>query len=308
MYNYNFPATANIGGKLMTQRKRRFGDRYDGRKLRSLDPFYKIIPYIMKTRIDAQNYFEEKIEISNTESFIIRKRKETGERISFLHVIIAAMVRTISQKPGINRFVAGQKIFARNEISISFVLKKEFNEESPETTLKVKFNAADSFMDIVRKVNTAIEENRKPDTKNDTDKLAKLIMAIPGQLVRFLVWILRCLDYIGLMPKIINRLSPFHTSVFITDLGSIGIQPVYHHLYDFGTTSLFVAFGIKMKEKVINSDNEITNKKYVRVCVVTDERIVDGHYFATAFKLYRNLIKRPEVLDHPPEKVYDDVD
>jgi len=292
----------------MTQRKRRFGDRYDGRKLRSLDPFYKIIPYIMRTRIDAQNYFEEKIEISNTEAFIIRKRRETGERISFLHVIIAAMVRTISQKPGVNRFVAGQKIFARNEISISFVLKKEFNEESPETTLKVKFNAADSFMDIVRKVNTAIEENRKPDTKNDTDKLAKLIMAIPGQLVRFLVWILRCLDYIGLMPKIINRLSPFHTSVFITDLGSIGIQPVYHHLYDFGTTSLFVAFGIKMKEKVINSDNEITNKKYVRVCVVTDERIVDGHYFATAFKLYRNLIKRPEVLDHPPEKVYDDVD
>ncbi len=292
----------------MTQRKRRFGDRYDGRKLRSLDPFYKIIPYIMKTRIDAQNYFEEKIEISNTESFIIRKRKETGERISFLHVIIAAMVRTISQKPGINRFVAGQKIFARNEVLISFVLKKEFNEESPETTLKVKFNTTDTFMDIVRKVNTAIEENRSTDTKNDTDKLAKLIMAIPGQLVRFLVWILRCLDYIGLMPKIINRLSPFHTSVFITDLGSIGIQPVYHHLYDFGTTSLFVAFGIKMKEKVINSDNEIANKKYVRVCVVTDERIVDGHYFATAFKLYRNLIKRPEVLDHPPEKVYDDVD
>ncbi len=292
----------------MAQRKKRLGDRYDGRKLRSLDPFYKIIPYIMKTRIDAQNYFEEKIEISSTESFIIRKRKETGERISFLHVIIAAMVRTISQKPGINRFVAGQKIFARNEILISFVLKKEFNEESPETTLKVKFNADDTFMDVVRKVNTAIEENQGSDTKNDTDKLAKLIMAIPGQLVRFLVWVLRCLDYIGLMPKIINRLSPFHTSVFITDLGSIGIQPVYHHLYDFGTTSSFVAFGIKMKEKVINSDNEITNKKYVRVCVVTDERIVDGHYFATAFKLYRNLIKKPDALDQPPEQVYDDVD
>lgn len=292
----------------MAQRKKRLGDRYDGRKLRSLDPFYKIIPYIMKTRIDAQNYFEEKIEISSTESFIIRKRKETGERISFLHVIIAAMVRTISQKPGINRFVAGQKIFARNEILISFVLKKEFNEESPETTLKVKFNADDTFMDVVRKVNTAIEENQGSDTKNDTDKLAKLIMAIPGQMVRFLVWVLRCLDYIGLMPKIINRLSPFHTSVFITDLGSIGIQPVYHHLYDFGTTSSFVAFGIKMKEKVINSDNEITNKKYVRVCVVTDERIVDGHYFATAFKLYRNLIKKPDALDQPPEQVYDDVD
>lgn len=292
----------------MAQRKRRFGDRYDGRKLRSLDPFYKIIPYIMKTRIDAQNYFEEKIEISNTESFIIRKRKETGERISFLHVIIAAMVRTISQKPGINRFVAGQRVFARNEILISFVLKKEFNEESPETTLKVKFNATDTFMDVVRKVNSAIEENQGTDTKNDTDKLAKLIMAIPGQLVRFVVWLLRSLDYMGLMPKIINRLSPFHTSVFITDLGSVGIQPVYHHLYDFGTTSSFVAFGIKMKEKVIGADNEILNKKYVRVCVVTDERIVDGHYFATAFKLYRNLIKNPDTLDQPPEQIFEDVE
>ncbi len=292
----------------MEKRKRRFGDRYDGRKLRSLDPFYKIIPYIMKTRIDAQNYFEEKIEISNTEAFIIKKRKETGEHISFLHVIIAAMVRTISQKPGLNRFVAGQKIYARNEILISFVLKKEFNEESPETTLKVKFSPSDTFMDIVRKVNSAIEENKDLGSNNDTDKLAKLIMAIPGQLVRFLVWVLRSLDYIGIMPKIINRLSPFHTSVFITDLGSVGIQPVYHHLYDFGTTSSFVAFGIKMKEKVINSDNEITDKKYVRVCVVTDERIVDGHYFATAFKLYRNLIKNPNPLDQPPEHINEDVE
>lgn len=292
----------------MGNRKRRFGDRYDGRRIRTLDPFYKIIPYIMKTRIDAQNYFEDKMEISGTEAFIIRKRKETGERIAFLHVIIAAMVRAISQKPALNRFVAGQKIFARNEILISFVLKKEFTEDSPETTLKVKFSPDDSFMDVVRKVNKAVEENKNVTTKNDTDKLAKLIMSIPGQLVRFLVWALRSLDYLGLMPKIINRLSPFHTSVFITDLGSVGIQPVYHHLYDFGTTSTFVAFGIKMKEKVINSDNEIVNKKYVRVCVVTDERIADGHFFASAFKLYRNLIKNPEILDNPPEKVFEDIE
>jgi hypothetical protein len=146
----------------MSQRKRRFGDRYDGRKLRSLDPFYKIIPYIMKTRIDAQNYFEEKIEISNTEAFIIKKRKETGERISFFHVIIAAMVRTISQKPGLNRFVAGQKIYARNEILISFVMKKEFNEESPETTLKVRFNADDTFMCIWYNENRAFRNLKNP--------------------------------------------------------------------------------------------------------------------------------------------------
>lgn len=292
----------------MGNKKRRFGDRYDGRRIRTLDPFYKIIPYIMKTRIDAQNYFEDKMEISGTEAFIIKKRKETDERIAFLHVIIAAMVRVISQKPALNRFVAGQKIFARNEILISFVIKKQFDESTPETVVKVKFSPEDTFMDVVRKVNKAIEENRSVGTKNGSDKLAKLIMSIPGQLVRFLVWVLRSLDYMGLMPKIINRLSPFHTSVFITDLGSVGIQPVYHHLYDFGTTSNFVAFGIKMKEKVLNSDNQVVNKKYVRVCVVTDERIADGHFFASAFKLYRNLIKNPELLDSPPEKVFEDID
>ena len=287
--------------------KKRLGDRYDGRKLRSLDPFYKIIPYIMKTRIDAQNYFEEKIEISNTEEFIKRKRRETREHITFLHVIIAAMVRTISQKPALNRFCAGQKIYARNEILICFVLKKELNEESPETTIKVKFEPSDTFMDVVRKVNKAIKENQSIDVKNETDKLAKLVMSIPGQLVRFVVWLLRSLDYIGIMPKVINRLSPFHTSVFITDLGSIGIQPVYHHLYDFGTTSCFISFGVKMKEKAINAKNQIVDRKYVRICVVTDERIADGIFFASAFKLYRSLIKHPETLEFPPEKAHEDV-
>ena len=292
----------------MTQRKRRMGDRYDGRRIRSLNPFYKIIPYIMKTRIDAQNYFEEKIEISDTEAFIRKKRKETDEHISFLHVIIAAMVRTIAEKPALNRFVAGQRIYARNEILISFVLKKELNEASPETTLKVKFDPSDTFMDVVRKINETIKANQSIDVKNGTDKLAKLIMSIPGQLVRFVVFLLRCLDYIGIMPKIVNRLSPFHTSIFITDLGSVGIQPVYHHLYDFGTTSCFISFGIKMKEKVIDINDQIITKKYVRVCVVTDERIADGLFFASAFKVYRNLIKNPEKLDYPPERINEDID
>ena len=292
----------------MAQAKRRFGDRYDGRRLRSLDPFYKIIPYIMKTRTDAQNYFEEKIDISATEAFIRKKRREIDEPLSFLHVVIAAMVRTISQKPGINRFIAGQKIYARNEISITFVMKKELTEESPETTLKVIFEPTDTLYDVVKKVNKAIEENKSADSKNDTDKVAKIIMSVPGFLVKFIVWLMKKLDYIGLMPKAINKASPFHSSVFVTDLGSVGIQPVYHHLYEFGTTSVFVAFGLKMKEKVIRSDNQIVEKKYVKVCVSTAERVVDGHYYASAFKLYRNLLKHPEVLENPPETVVEDVD
>jgi len=292
----------------MPNRKKGFLGRYDGRRLKSLDPFYKIIPYIMRTRTDAQNFFEEKIEISNTEEYIRRKRKEVDEPITFLHIIIAAIVRTISQKPGLNRFIAGQKIYARNEILISLALKKELNTESPETTIKMKFEPTDTLMDVARKVNAAISENKDMDNKNDAEKLSKLIMSVPGFMVKFLVWLLKSLDYIGLMPKIINEISPFHTSVFVSNLGSVGIQPVYHHLYEFGTTSIFIVFGMKSKEKVLNSDNEVVEKKYVRLCVTTDERIADGLYFASAFKMYRNLIKNPEQLELPPEKVYEDVD
>jgi hypothetical protein len=185
---------------------------------------------------------------------------------------------------------------------------KELLENSPETTIKLKFKPEATLSEVAAIINEAISENKKLENNNDTDKTAHLFMLCPGLIVKFLVWFLKTLDYFGIMPKIINKVSPFHTSVFVTDMGSLGIQPVYHHLYDFGTTSCFIAFGVKMKEKVIDADNQIVDKKYVRVCVVTDERISDGLFFASAFKLYRNLIKHPDQLELPPEKVIEDAE
>ncbi|NTV90783.1 MAG: 2-oxo acid dehydrogenase subunit E2 [Clostridiales bacterium] len=291
------------------EKKRRFGDRYDGRRIRTANPFYSIIPYIMKTRVDSQNYFDDRIEIGHTEAFIRELRRSHPELdIGFLHVVIAAMVRTISQKPGLNRFIAGQRIFARNEILISLALKKELKENSPETTIKLSFKPEDTLLDIVSKFNEAIELNKKLEVKNDTDKTARLIMLCPGMLVKFVVWFLQTLDYFGKMPKAINKASPFHTSIFITDLGSLGIQPIYHHLYEFGTTSVFIAFGAKIKERTLNKNDVYIEKKYISLKVVTDERIVDGHYYATSFKLLKNLIQNPEKLMTPPVEVIRDID
>lgn len=292
----------------MKKFKRRFGDRYDGRLLRSIDPFYKIIPYIMKTRADAQNLFDDRIEISAIEEYLNKKRREGCREIGFLHIVIAATVRTLSQKPGLNRFIAGQKIYARNEILISLALKKHLTEDSTETTIKLKFEPTDTLTDVARKLNEAIKENKKEDAENNADKTARLIMTCPGFLVRFIVWFLKFLDYHGLMPKLINRLSPFHTSIFITDLGSLGIQPVYHHLYEFGTTSVFIAFGSKERERTLDKDFNPVEKKFVNIKAVTDERIVDGLYYANAFKLFVRLMHNPERLETPPEKVVEDID
>lgn len=292
----------------MAEYKRRFGDRYDGRRIRTLDAFYRMIPFLMKSRIDSQNYFEDRIEISHTEAYLRRKRKSGEINISMLHIMIAAMVRTISLRPALNRFIAGQNIYARNEILVSLAIKKELKAESPETTIKFMFEATDTLSLIAEKINSQIEENKKLETVNDADKTARLFMLCPGLLVKFLAFIIRFLDYFGKMPRFINKVSPMHTSFFITDLGSLGIQPIYHHLYDFGTTSLFIAFGMKVKEKVIDANNNIVDRKFINIKVVTDERTVDGHYYASAFKLFKTLIQHPERLEVPPENLEADIE
>lgn len=224
-----------------------------------------------------------------------------------MHIVIAALVRTISQKPGLNRFIAGQRIFARNEILISLSIKKELNESSPETVVKIKFNPSDTISDIVEKVNSAVNENKKLETNNDTDKTANIFMLCPRFLINFMISFVKLLDYYGIMPNVINRVSPFHTSVFITDVGSLGIQPVYHHIYNFGTTSVFISFGKKQKAKYIDQNNEISDRRYIDFKVVIDERIADGYYFASAFKLLKKLIQNPERLEIPPEMVFKDI-
>ena len=289
-------------------RRRRFGDRYDGRRVRSLSAFYQITPYIMRTRVDAHDYFEDKIDITATEAWL-RKQREAGHvDLGYLHVFIAALVRTMSQKPRLNRFVAGQKIYARNNITISLALKKRLNEDSPETTVKMLFDPRDTIYDVRDKVNAAVESNKDIEAKNGTDKTAKLFMLCPGFIVRFLLWLLRVLDYCGKMPRIIYKVSPFHTSAFVTDLGSLGIKPIYHHLYDFGTTSIFIAFGNKERHREINKEGKAVERKYISMKTVNDERICDGHYYASAFKLLSGLIKDPSPLETPPEAVVEDQD
>ncbi len=292
----------------MGKYKKRLGDRYDGRRIRSLDPFYKIIPYVMQSRTDAQNLYEDKLDINNIEEYLKEKRRIGIRNIGLLHLLIAAMVRTISQKPGLNRFVAGQKIYARSDILVSLAIKKKMDEITTETVIKLKFSPDFTIFDVADIINAAILENKKVETKNDADKTAKLVMACPGFIVKFLVWFFKKLDYFGLMPKIINRVSPMHTTMFITDLGSLGIQSIYHHIYEFGTTSIFVAFGSKYTEKIIDNDNNIIEKRCVNIKIVTDERIVDGFYYASAFKIFKRLLQHPERLEEGPETIVEDIE
>ncbi len=282
--------------------KRRFGDRKDGYRLRKADPFFRLIPHIMKNRSDAQVFFSETVYLEKPQQVIRQLRKE-GYKVGFLHIVIASIVRTMSQKPKINRFVRGKKTYARKEITMSLAIKKEMSEDAEETTIKVTFDPKDTIYDICDKINDVIAKNKQIEESNNTDKFAKLFSYLPGFIVTILMGIIKFFDNRGWLPKFLLDLSPFHTSIFITDLGSLGIKPVYHHIYDFGTTSIFLSFGTRSKEQVIDGDLSVQHKKKMEIKSVCDERIVDGYYFSTALKLALKLMNDPKILLTPPEKV-----
>ncbi len=282
--------------------KRRLGDRKDGYRLRKADPFFRIIPYIMKEKNDAHVFFEDRVYLEDTDIFIRKLRKE-GIRVGFLHIVIASLVRMISQKPKINRFVVGRKTYARKEISFSLVIKKEMNEETEETTIKIIFDPKDTIYDVVEKVNNEIQKNKDTTIENSTDKAAKIITYMPGFMIAFFMFMARFLDNHGLLPRFLTDLSPFHSSIFITDLGSLGIKSVYHHIFNLGTNTLFIAFGIKAKEQVVDLEGNVKIRKAIDVKTAVDERIVDGYYFANAIKMTKRLMTHPEELLLPPKEV-----
>ena len=289
----------------MKTRRRRFGDRKDGYRLRKADPFFRIIPHIMPHRRDAQVFFQDTIDLTGTHE-LIRKLRDEGYKIGFLHVLIASMIRTISQKPKINRFTIGRKTYARNEISFSLAVKKDMSEDSEETTVKIKFEPEATIYDVIEKVNKVIDENKGQESENNTDVAAKVLTMLPGFMLRFAMFMIRFLDNRGLLPRFLTDLSPFHSSIFITDLGSIGIRPVYHHIYNLGTNTVFIAFGTRTKRRELDANGQVQIKKEMDLKIVGDERVVDGYYFANAVKLSKHLMHKPEQLLLPPEEVIED--
>lgn len=285
--------------------KRRIGDRPDGRRIRSLDPLNAIIPYIMCKRNDASNMITVTVDVQNIEKYVKKKRDEGLKGFGILHVLLATYVKTVAQRPGINRFVSGQKIFARNDIQMMLTIKKSLKLDAQETVIKLYATPTDSPEDIYNNINKLVEDNKTDGDTNDMDGVARLLNYIPGLVLKFTVWFLNLLDYFGLLPRFLLEVSPFHGSFFVTSMGSLGIPAIYHHLYNFGNVPAFCSYSAKRSETVLSKDGIPETKKYVDFKFVLDERICDGHYYSSALKLMNDYLKHPEKLDIPVEAVPD---
>lgn len=276
-----------------------FGHRSDGRKIKTLPAFFKVIPSVMLERNDSQILYKQDIPIKYLDEYIDNKAKD-GIKIAYMHIIYAAIVRVIAERPRLNRFVMNGTTYARNKIYVSLAIKKNLTDDGVETTTKIEYQGTETIFDIKQKLDAIIEQNKEVEANNETDKLAKTLGLIPTGLIRVAVKFLKFLDRHGLLPKAIIKASPFHTSVFLTNVGSLGIDTIYHHLYNFGTTSMFFSMG-KKKKSFIYEDEEIKEEKCITLAFVGDERICDGFYYANSFKSLFRYLKKPELLETAPD-------
>lgn len=277
--------------------------RADGRKLKNVDAMYRVVPQIMTERHDAMNMITLDLPLEPMQKYIHKKAAE-GVKVSHMMLILAAYVRTVAEFPQLNRFIVNRKAYAHKDITVSMVVLKN-NSREDETMSKIYFEPTDTIFDVKDKVEEYVTENRKYATENSTDKIIDKLVKIPG-LLRIAVGTLKFLDKHGWLPKSIIAASPFHASLLITNLASIRTNHIYHHVYDFGTTSISMAMGVNREVPRRTLDGEIVHERCIPVGMVMDERIASGSYFALAFRAFRRYLKNPELLEQPPKEVKTD--
>ena len=283
-----------------------FGYRADGKKVRDIDPIQRIVPHIMRHRHDSMNLIAVDLPCEPFDEFIKKESAAGNGEYDYMHIIIAGLVRIIANYPRLNRFVMNGRIFQRNVINISFVVRKGMRPEAPDTTVKLEFTGHETIAEVRDKINAVVEANSNLDADNGTDQLARLITFTPNAVIALLVGLIKFLDKHGLLPKSIIEVSPFHTTAFITNMKSIKGPSIYHHVYDFGNTGMFFSMGKEAMIPVVIG-KEVVPAKRLPFKIVTDERFCDGFYFSTALRVLRKYYTHPEVLKEPLEKLAEDV-
>jgi len=279
-----------------------FGRRPDGKRLKEMDPIIRITPYLMPMRCDAQVFLQHKLDYEKMSRYIVQKSRE-GEKITFMQIIVAAYVRTVSRHPEVNRYIFNKQYYARNNCSVSYaVLKDPQNPESSETTVRIRFDPSDTLFDVRDRMDHTVETTRATKDGDFVIRLAKFVLAVPG-LATLLVSGYRLLDRYGIAPAFIMRELPFYSGLFITNNGSIGLPMPLHHIYNFGNVSQFIGMGSVIKEAFTEPDGKVRMRRWMPLGLAADERVCSGAHYSYFFADLLHFIANPEELEVPPDKV-----
>ena len=263
----------------------------------------------MKTRNDASNLFSDAIELSAIKKYVHEKRRLGKPGFNAMHVLVASYIRCVASNPGINRFINGYRIFARNNIQVIMEVKKELSLNAPATMLKFTFTPDATADDVYKLMNSKILEYKNAEEKNSSfEKITKILCSFPRWIFKMAIGLLKFLDYYGKIPKFLLEISPFHGSLVITSMASLNIPSIYHHLYNFGNVPMFISFSTARHENAVDKNGDPVKKHFLDIKITTDERICDGQYFASALHELRRCLNNPHILDNPPDKIIEDID
>lgn len=282
-------------------------NRPDGRRIRNVDPMQLITCFLMKKRYDSMNFYKDSINCEAWDKYI-KEKSEQGIKIGYMQIFIAGVVRMLALKPRLNRFVMNGKLYARPKIWVSFTIHPELHIDSPDTTIKLAFDGTESILEIVERINEAIrKETVLRQGENGADKMARVLTSLPSWLLNAVASVAMWMDRHNILPKSVIEFSPFHTSFYITNLKSLGVNPVFHHTCEFGTNGLFFAMG-KEKQIPVVEKGEVVIQKHMPFTLVSDERFCDGLYFALTLREFKKIMKNPKLLETPLEKKVEDTE
>ena len=275
--------------------------RADGKRIKSdADPMYLVAAHFMSKRVDSMNMITIDIPVEPMNKYLNERRRE-GKRYGHMTLFITAFLHTLAEYPALNRFVINKKIYARNEIAVGMVVLKEGRMDQHGTMDKMYFKADYTIDEVDKIIKEYVDKNRKTEDENGTDRVVRKLLSVPG-LVRVGVNLFKFLDKHSLLPKKLIDISPFHATAVFTNLASIRTGQIYHHIYEFGTTSLSLALG-SPREVPVRKNGEIDFVRCMPIGLVMDERIASGSYFALAFRKFKNLLENPERLEQKPDRV-----
>lgn len=281
----------------MEKRKKRFGDRRDGYKVRNVDGIHKFLWRLKPRRNDSEVYINRKIDVDALVKYVEKKKKENPDvRLTYFHAFSTAIAKTVYNRPLLNRFMIKGNYYDRNNVTLSFVAKTAFEDGAKENLTVVHALEEDNINTLSEKMRESVNKVRS-NTNNSTDDIVDTLAKLPNWLFAFIVGILKFLDNHDWLPESVTGNSIYHSSILISNLGSIKCGAIYHNLTNFGTNSILITMGEIKDEPYINEKGKVEIHKFCEFGITLDERIADGFYYAQSVNLLEYIIKHPEMLE-----------
>ena len=275
--------------------------RRDGKRVRGLDGYHNILPYVMPKRTEAEVSLTEQFDVTDLMKYMDERNEREGTNLKIFHAICTAVAKTVYHRPKLNYFISGRTFYERLDITLSFVVKQQFMDDADETLMFLKVEPDMNLDSISKLIIGDVTKVRKEKT-NDLDKLIELVGSMPRPILEAFFGTLKVLEYHGIMPKALTAGDPNYSSVLLSNLGSIRSDSCYHHLSNYGTCSVMITIGVLHKEQKLMEDGTWQPRDIINCTFTIDERLADGFYYAKSLRIAKYMLEHPEVMNDPISK------